>query len=141
MDRAVLKKYEKILEIMENERENQPMASQRTKDGYSGVQDAIEEYASGVQEDAFYWGYMTAMKQREGMAVTDPEDSEEVHDKEPMYCGEDFRRYVGYRIEDVLSDENDSNVQIKLKNTHTNKSATIYADKALDGETLYVMDK
>ena len=108
MDRAVLKKYEKILEIMENERENQPM---------------------------------TAMKQREGMVVTDPEDSEEVHDKEPMYCGEDFRRYVGYRIEDVLSDENDCNVQIKLKNTHTNKSATIYADKALDGETLYVMDK
>ena len=91
--------------------------------------------------DAFYWGYMTAMKQREGMVVTDPEDSEEVHDKEPMYCGEDFRRYVGYRIEDVLSDENDCNVQIKLKNTHTNKSATIYADKALDGETLYVMDK
>ena len=62
------------------------------------------------------------------MVVTDPEDSEEVHDKEPMYCGEDFRRY-------------DCNVQIKLKNTHTNKSATIYADKALDGETLYVMDK
>lgn len=48
---------------------------------------------------------------------------------------------IGYRIEDVLSDENDCNVQIKLKNTHTNKSATIYADKAFDGETLYVMDK
>ena len=126
MDRAVLERYEKILEIMENERENQPMASQRTKDGYSGFQDAIEEYVNGVQEDAFYWGYMTAMKQREGMVVTDPED---------------FRRYVGYRIEDVFSDENDCNVQIKLKNTHTNKSATIYADKALDGETLYVMDK
>ena len=104
MDRAVLERYEKILEIMENERENQPMASQRTKDGYSGFQDAIEEYVNGVQEDAFYWGYMTAMKQREGIVVTDPEDSEEVHDKEPMYCGEDFRRYVGYRIEDVLSD-------------------------------------
>lgn len=98
MDRAVLERYEKILEIMENERENQPMASQRTKDGYSGFQDAIEEYVNGVQEDAFYWGYMTAIKQREGMVVTDPEDSEEVHDKEPMYCGEDFRRYVGYRM-------------------------------------------
>lgn len=31
MDRAVLERYEKILEIMENERENQPMASQRTR--------------------------------------------------------------------------------------------------------------
>ena len=90
MDRAVLKKYEKILEIMENERENQPMASQRTKDGYSGFQDAIEEYVSGVQEDAFYWGYMTAMKQREGMAVTDPEDSEEVHDKDLCIVGKIF---------------------------------------------------
>lgn len=68
-------------------------------------------------------------------------DSKVAHNKVPMYCGQDFRQYVGYRIEDVLSDENDCNVRIKLKNTHTNKSATIYADKALDGETLYAMDK
>ena len=43
--------------------DNQPMASQRTRDGYSALHDAIDEYANAVQEDAFYWGYMTAMKQ------------------------------------------------------------------------------
>lgn len=43
--------------------DNQPMASERTRNGYSALQDVIEEYCSAVQEDAFYWGYMTAMKQ------------------------------------------------------------------------------
>ena len=69
MGRAVLKEREKILEIMENEREHQPMASERTRDGYSTLQDAIEEYCIAVQENAFYWGYMTAMKQCEKVGV------------------------------------------------------------------------
>lgn len=69
MGRAVLKEREKILEIMENEMEHQPMASERTRDGYSTLQDAIEEYCSAVQEDAFYWGYMTAMRQCEKAGV------------------------------------------------------------------------
>ena len=54
---------EEIIKIMENEFDSQPMASQRTIDGYSAFHDAVEEYANAVQEDAFYWGYMTAMKQ------------------------------------------------------------------------------
>lgn len=63
MDRTVLKEREKILKIMSDAMDNQPMASERTRNGYSALQDAIEEYCSAVQEDAFYWGYMTAMKQ------------------------------------------------------------------------------
>lgn len=63
MDRTALKEREKILKIMIDTMDNQPMASQRTRDGYSALHDAIDEYANAVQEDAFYWGYMTAMKQ------------------------------------------------------------------------------
>lgn len=65
MDRTALKEREKILKIMSDTMDNQPMASQRTRDGYSALQDAIDEYINAAQEDAFYWGYMTAMKQRE----------------------------------------------------------------------------
>ncbi len=63
MDETALKEREKIIELMSSEMDNQPMASQRTRDGYSALHDAIDEYANAVQEDAFYWGYMTAMKQ------------------------------------------------------------------------------
>lgn len=69
MTRTALKEREEIIELMSSEMENQPMASQRTRDGYSSLQDAIEEYCSAVQEDAFYWGYITAMK-RQGASVT-----------------------------------------------------------------------
>ena len=69
MDRTALEEREKILEIMENDMENQPMASERTRAGYSTLQDAIEKYCSAVQEDAFYWGYMAAMKKCEKAGV------------------------------------------------------------------------
>ena len=69
MDKTALKEREKILKIMSDTMDNQSMASQRTRDGYSALHDAIEEYCSAVQEDAFYWGYMTAMKQREKAGV------------------------------------------------------------------------
>lgn len=65
MDRTVLEEREKIIELMGSEMDNQPMASQRVRDGYSALQDAIDEYINAAQEDAFYWGYMTAMKQCE----------------------------------------------------------------------------
>ena len=65
MDRTVLEEREKIIELMGSETDNQPMASQRVKDGYSALHDAIDEYINTAQEDAFYWGYMTAMKQCE----------------------------------------------------------------------------
>ena len=43
--------YKAIMEIMEQEQENQPL------------DDAINVYAEAVQKDAFYFGYITAMKQ------------------------------------------------------------------------------
>lgn len=69
MDRTALEERENIVELMSSEMDNQPMASQRTRDGYSALHDAIDEYANAVQEDAFYWGYMTAMKQYEKAGV------------------------------------------------------------------------
>ena len=62
---------EEIIKIMENEADNQPMASERTQAAYSTLDDALNEYVNAIQEDAFYFGYMTAMKQcgKAGMAV------------------------------------------------------------------------
>lgn len=54
---------EKIIKIKEEELDNQPMASQRVIEARGALDDALEEYIVAVQEDAFYWGYMTAMKQ------------------------------------------------------------------------------
>ncbi len=54
---------EKIIKIKEEELDNQPMASQRVIEARDALDDALEEYIVAVQEDAFYWGYMTAMKQ------------------------------------------------------------------------------
>ena len=51
------------MKIMDAELENQTMASQRVRDAYSALQDTIDEYVNAVQEDTFYWGYTTAMKQ------------------------------------------------------------------------------
>lgn len=56
-------KYEKIIEMMEKELDSQPMASQRTRDARTALDDAIEECIEAVQQDAFYWGYVVAMKQ------------------------------------------------------------------------------
>lgn len=62
---------EEIIKIMENEADNQLMASERTQAAYSALDDALNEYINAIQEDAFYFGYMTAMKQcgKAGMAV------------------------------------------------------------------------
>ena len=59
---------EDIVKIMENELNNQPMASQRTRDAYSALDDALNEYVNAIQEDAFLFGYITAMK-RQGVSV------------------------------------------------------------------------
>ena len=55
--------YKAIMEIMEQEQENQPMASEETQNAYSALDDAINVYAEAVQKDAFFFGYITAMKQ------------------------------------------------------------------------------
>lgn len=69
MDITALEERENILKIMYDEMENQPMASQKTRDTYSALHDAVEAYFNATQEDAFYWGYMTAMKQYEKAGV------------------------------------------------------------------------
>lgn len=69
MDRTALEERENILKIMYDEMENQPMASQKTRDTYSALHDAVEAYFNATQEDAFTWGYMTAMKQYEKAGV------------------------------------------------------------------------
>ena len=60
---------EKIIKIKEEELDNQPMASQRAIEARDALDDALEEYIVAVQEDAFYWGYMTAMKRCEKAGV------------------------------------------------------------------------
>ena len=69
MDRTALKEREKIIELMSSEADNQPMASQRVIEARDVLDDALEEYIVAVQEDAFYWGYTTAMKRCEKAGV------------------------------------------------------------------------
>ena len=69
MDRTALKEREKIIELMSSEADNQPMASQRVIEARDVLDDALEEYIVAVQEDAIYWGYMTAMKRCEKAGV------------------------------------------------------------------------
>ena len=57
-----------IIKIMENELGNQPMASQRTRDAYSALDDALNEYINAIQEDDFFFFFITAMK-RQGASV------------------------------------------------------------------------
>ena len=40
--------YKAIMEIMEQEQENQPMASEETQNAYSALDDAINVYAEAV---------------------------------------------------------------------------------------------
>lgn len=58
--------YEAILNIMGEELENQPCASEETINTRSALDDALDAYIEAVQKDAFYLGYITAMKKMEG---------------------------------------------------------------------------
>lgn len=53
---------EEVTKIMYKELDNQPIASQHVKDSYSTLDGALNDYINAIQEDAFYFGYMTAMK-------------------------------------------------------------------------------
>lgn len=61
--------------------------------------------------------------------------------KEPVYCAQDLRDYIGWVVEDIISDKDDCNVQVVLKNMHSSKKAVIDIDRALDGETLLVIHR
>ena len=65
MGKALTRDRKAIIDIMHDELENQPMASQKVKDKYSSLSDIFDEYVNAVQEDAFYFGYLTAVKQYE----------------------------------------------------------------------------
>lgn len=65
MGKALTRDRKAIIDIMYDELENQPMASQKVKDKYSSLSDIFDEYVNAVQEDAFYFGYLTALKQYE----------------------------------------------------------------------------
>lgn len=61
--------------------------------------------------------------------------------KRPLFCAQDFRDYVGYRVLNVLSDECDSNTKLILINEKTRDKVCIDIDRALDGETIFVVDE
>ncbi|WP_270853475.1 hypothetical protein [Roseburia hominis] len=61
--------------------------------------------------------------------------------RRPFYCAEDFRCYVGFTIEEVISDENDCNAKLILKNAKTNKRAVLDIERALDGETVFALER
>lgn len=53
---------EEISQIMYEELDNQPMASQLKKDSCAALDNALDQYINAVQEDAFFFGFITAMK-------------------------------------------------------------------------------
>lgn len=53
---------EEISQIMYQELDNQPAASERVREAYNALNNAFEEYINAMQEDAFCFGYITAMK-------------------------------------------------------------------------------
>lgn len=53
---------EEISQIMYQELDNQPAASNRVREAYNALNDAFEEYINAIQEDAFFFGFTTAMK-------------------------------------------------------------------------------
>lgn len=53
---------EEIIKIMEEELDNQPMASPKVIETRSVLESALEEYVEAVQADAFYFGYLTAKR-------------------------------------------------------------------------------
>lgn len=55
-------KREEIIKIIEEELDNQPMASQKVLETSSALESALEEYVEAIQADAFYFGYLTAKK-------------------------------------------------------------------------------
>ena len=65
--------YKAIMEIMEQEQENQPMASEETQNAYSALDDAINVYAEAVQKDAFYLWLHNSNEADEGGQI-DEED-------------------------------------------------------------------
>lgn len=61
--------------------------------------------------------------------------------KNPLYCAQDLREYIGYIIEDVISDEYDCNAKLVLRDKKMNKRIVLDVERALDGETVFVLER
>lgn len=61
--------------------------------------------------------------------------------REPLYCAQDLRACIGFTITDVISDENDCNARMILENESSGERVLIEVDKALDGETLFLLHR
>lgn len=56
--------------------------------------------------------------------------------KESIFCGQDFRELVGYRIVKVGSDDIDLNVRVTFQDGHGNFVKIFLDDICFDGEHL-----
>lgn len=54
--------YEKVLSIKEEELDNQPMAGEEVRESYNALYGMFDRYINALQDEAFYWGYITAMR-------------------------------------------------------------------------------
>ena len=61
--------------------------------------------------------------------------------KNPLYCAQDLREYIGCIIEDVASDEYDYNAKLVLRDKKMNKRIVLDVERALDGETVFVLER
>lgn len=77
------------------------------------------------------------------VSITDGADGTEFHRSAkqfPLYIAQDLRDYEGYTIKEVQSDDNDLNSRVILEGKEGN-TVTLIADKALDGETLFIEEE
>lgn len=56
--------------------------------------------------------------------------------KEGIYCGQDFKELVGFRIVKVISNKYDSNVRVVLSDENGNYVKLYFDDICFDGELL-----
>ena len=57
--------------------------------------------------------------------------------RQPIYCGQDIRNWIGYKIVDVKSNKLDLNVRVKLMNDK-GRIVQIFLDNlCFDGDTLF----
>lgn len=56
--------------------------------------------------------------------------------KEGIYCGQDFKELIGFRIVKVISNKYDSNVRVVLSDENGNYVKLYFDDICFDGELL-----
>ena len=61
--------------------------------------------------------------------------------KSPLYCAQDLREYIGYIIEDVISDEYDCNAKLVLRDKKANKRIILDVERSLDGESVFALQR